>query len=69
MGLLSGAASVVAELFAIPASDRCTGVIVVELVAALLEGYPAAEALRPARERYWRPMKAATEAKYAKVGQ
>lgn len=54
VGLLSGAASVVAGLFAIPASDRCTGVIMAELVAALLEGYPAAEALRRARERYWR---------------
>lgn len=54
VGLLAGASAVVAGMFAVPADDHSTGVIVGSLLIELSNGCPAPEALRRARETYWR---------------
>lgn len=54
VGLLAGAAAVVAGHFALPADQCCTGTIAGALLHELSAGCPAPEALRRAREAYWR---------------
>jgi tetratricopeptide (TPR) repeat protein len=54
VALVAGAHAVVAGLFNLPADDITTGAITTALVANLVAGLDPAEALRLAREAYWK---------------